>query len=55
MTPIRPGTARRLALRPPQPRPAGIVRFERELTDEEFAEFKQRWAELDPRIIVVQP
>ncbi len=48
MTPIKPGTAARLGLRPPGRPTAGLFQFPREISDEQIEEFKKRWQENYP-------
>ena len=41
--PYRPGTARRLGLRRPEPPPRLVLQVDRELTDAEYVELAERW------------
>lgn len=45
MTPIKPGTARRLGLGRPEPRPRGFVKIGVPISDKHYAEFVQGWRE----------
>ncbi|MEU0515589.1 hypothetical protein [Amycolatopsis sp. NPDC006125] len=42
---VKPGTARRLGLRPPVPRPTGVLELQHELTPAEMAEFAREFAD----------
>ncbi|MEU0465034.1 hypothetical protein ABZ215_13605 [Amycolatopsis sp. NPDC006131] len=53
---VKPGTARRLGLRQPAPRPVGVLELQHELTPAEMAEFARQFADAigtgQPRVVI---